>query len=133
MYISTILVQLISKINLNEIWRSNLVDLLNFGKTLKELRLQHGLTQQQLALQLGITKSVVSYYELQERSPSPDILVKLASIFHVSTDYLLGLEKYPTPDKVYLDVSDLESDDITTLNLLITHLRNKNMKKNSRH
>ncbi|MBD8918540.1 MAG: XRE family transcriptional regulator [Lachnospiraceae bacterium] len=133
MYISTILVQIISKINLNKIWRSNLVDLLNFGKTLKELRIQHGLTQQQLALQLGITKSVVSYYELQERSPSPDILVKLASIFHVSTDYLLGLEKCSTPDKIYLDVSDLESEDITTLNLLITHLRNKNMQKNSRH
>lgn len=129
MHTSTILVQIISKINLNQIWRSNLVDLLNFGKTLKELRIQHGLTQQQLALQLGITKSVVSYYELQERSPSPDILVKLASIFHVSTDYLLGLEKTSTTEKIYLDVSDLESEDITILKLLITHLRNKNMQK----
>lgn len=105
------------------------MDLLNFGKTLKELRMQHGLTQQQLAFQLGITKSVVSYYEQQERSPSPDILVKLASIFHVSTDYLLGLDKHSTPEKVYLDVTDLESEDITILNSLINHLRNKNNQK----
>ncbi len=69
------------------------MDLLNFGNTLKRTPNSNGMTQQQLATQIGVSKSVVSYYELQERTPSPEILLKLASIFHVSSDYLLGIEK----------------------------------------
>lgn len=67
----------------------------DFGQRLKELRVQAGMTQLQLAQRMGVTKSVVSFYELQERTPSPDILVKLSGIFKVSTDYLLGL----TPER----------------------------------
>lgn len=100
--------------------RYKLVDLLNFGNTLKELRTQNGMTQQQLATQIGVSKSVVSYYELQERTPSPEILLKLASIFHVSSDYLLGIEKNNV-----LDVSGLEAEDIAVLNSMITLLRKK--------
>ena len=48
----------------------------DFGQRLKELRVQAGMTQLQLAQRMGVTKSVVSFYELQERTPSPDILVK---------------------------------------------------------
>lgn len=94
---------------------------MEFGSKLKELRLQCGLTQQQLAAQLGITKSVVSYYELQERYPSPEILIKVASIFHVTTDYLLGIEK-----KCPLDTSGLNPEDIYLIKSIIEHLRNKN-------
>ena len=36
--------------------------------------------------------SVVSYYEVNERVPSPDTLVKISKVFHVSTDYLLSLD-----------------------------------------
>lgn len=43
--------------------------MVDFGNRLKQLRLAAGLTQKQLADKLRITKSVVSYYELQERSP----------------------------------------------------------------
>ncbi len=97
------------------------MDLLNFGNTLKELRIQNGMTQQQLAAQIGVSKSVVSYYELQERIPSPEILVRLAAVFHVSSDYLLGIEK-----SSYLDVSGLDADDIAVLNSMIILLRKKN-------
>lgn len=84
--------------------------MVDFGSTLKQLRLQTGLTQKQLADKLGVSKSVVSYYELQERAPSPDMLVKLASVFRVTTDYLLGRE----PGKL-LDVSGLNDDEIQLL------------------
>ena len=94
--------------------------MVDFGNTLKKLRLQEGLTQQQLADKLGVTKSVVSYYELQERSPSPEILMKLSHIFHVSTDYLLGLEH-----KEMIDLSGLNDDDIITIKRMISSLRNK--------
>lgn len=60
----------------------------DFGTRLKELRKQTGMTQKELADKLGVTKSVVSFYELRERAPSPEILVKLTSIFDVTSDYL---------------------------------------------
>ena len=98
--------------------------MVDFGNVLKKLRLQEGFTQQDLANKLGITKSVVSYYELQERYPSPEVLVKLASIFHVTTDYLLGLEQNETIDLVGLD-----DEDIITVKRLVSSLRAKNKQK----
>ena len=97
----------------------------NLGKTIKRLRKKCGLTQLQLASQLGVSKSVVSYYELSERAPSPEVLVKLATIFHVSTDYLLGISEYPT-----VNVSGLSNKDIQIIEELIQSLKEKSDKKN---
>lgn len=95
--------------------------MVDFGNTLKRLRLQSGLTQKELADKMGLTKAVISYYELQERYPSPEVLVKLASIFHVSTDYLLGLERTDT-----LDITGLSEDDVLLIKKLVESLRKKN-------
>lgn len=95
-------------------------ELVEFSNRLKELRLQAGLTQLQLAQRLGITKSVISFYELSERAPSPDVLIRLANIFHVSTDYLLGLDKKET-----LDITGIEEKDVAILRALADSLRNK--------
>lgn len=93
---------------------------MDFGSRLKELRTQAGMTQLQLAQRMGITKSVVSFYELQERTPSPDVLVKLAGIFRVSTDYLLGIDKRET-----IDVSGLDKEDVAIMRILAESLRKK--------
>lgn len=93
---------------------------MDFGQRLKDLRKSAGLTQAQLGNQIGVTKSVISFYELQERSPSPDVLIKLSQVFHVSTDYLLGIEKRET-----LDISNLDQDDIAILRSLAEHLRKR--------
>ena len=98
---------------------------MDFGIRLKELRTQAGLTQLQLAQRMGITKSVVSFYELQERTPSPDVLVKLAGIFRVSTDYLLGLDKRET-----IDISGLRKEDVAIMRALAESLRKKNTEQN---
>nr|MCR5041286.1 helix-turn-helix domain-containing protein [Clostridia bacterium] len=37
--------------------------MVDFGVRLKELRKENGMTQRQLAERLGVTKSMVSYYE----------------------------------------------------------------------
>ena len=94
--------------------------MVDFGNTLKRLRLEAGYTQQQLADKLCVTKSVISYYELQERSPSPEILIKLSGIFHVSTDYLLGLDKEET-----VSLAGLEKEDIMIIKKMIDSLRKK--------
>lgn len=98
---------------------------MDFGNKLKELRMQNGLTQQQLATQLGVTKSVVSFYERQERTPSPDILRKLAAVFHVSSDFLLGIDTVKR-----LDISGLDDNDIQLVSMLVDSLRKKNIKNN---
>lgn len=67
------------------------VRLVNFGNRLKTLRIKK-LTQQQLADLLGLTKSVISAYENGLRYPAYDVLIKIARIFKVSTDFLLGVE-----------------------------------------
>lgn len=93
---------------------------MDFGSKLKELRTHAGLTQAQLGKRIGVTKSVISFYEQQERSPSPDVLIKLSGIFHVSTDYLLGLQKTET-----IDVSDLDKEDIFLLRSMADRFRKK--------
>ncbi|MBO6141067.1 MAG: helix-turn-helix transcriptional regulator [Ruminococcus sp.] len=95
--------------------------MVDFGQTLKELRKRSGLTQQQLAERLWITKSMVSYYEQSLRAPSPDVLIKIAAIFHVSTDYLLGVEKGKS-----LDVSGLDDEDIKAVQQIVERLKQKN-------
>lgn len=61
------------------------------SKRIYELRLSFGWTQVQLAQKLGITKQTVSNWENDNIQPSIDMLTKLAKVFNVSTDYLLGL------------------------------------------
>lgn len=97
--------------------------MVNFGDKLRTLRTEAGMTQTDLAKRLNITKSVVSYYELQERTPSPDVLIKLANVFHVSTDYLLGINH-----KKMIDVSDLSDEDMRFLLITIETLKKKNNK-----
>lgn len=94
--------------------------MVNFGNTLKELRQKAGMTQKDLASKVGVTKSVISYYELSERSPSPEMLMKLASIFHVSTDYLLGIQKQDT-----IDLSGLSAEDKMLVRTMVDTLRKK--------
>ena len=93
----------------------------DFGLRLKELRLRAGLTQKQLGERIGITKSVVSFYELRERTPSPEVLIKLASVFHVSSDYLLGIEKGKS-----VDITGLDSEDEKVVRAVVEQLRKKN-------
>ena len=114
-----IIATLILKSQLKQESRCKLVD---FGVRLKELRTNAGLTQQQLALKKKKKKTVVSYYELRTRSPSPEILVKLASIFHVSTDYLLGIEH-----ERIVDVSGLTEEEISTISHLVELFKKKQM------
>lgn len=93
---------------------------MDFGNRLKTLRKNQKMTQQQLAVRLGVAKSVISYYESGDRFPSYDVLTKIARTFHVTTDFLLGLER-----SRILDVSDLNDADIAVLETVANALRKK--------
>ena len=76
---------------------------MSLGNRLRNLRLNSEMTQPQLASQLHVNRSTISMYERDERVPSPEILMKYAKVFKVSTDYILGTQKY----------GDSETDHIT--------------------
>lgn len=99
--------------------------MVDFGTTLKGLRQSTNMTQKQLAERLWLSKATVSYYEQSLRYPSPEVLVKIATVFHVSTDYLLGLEE----KKQTLDITDLKEDDVIFLEEAVKLLRKKNFER----
>ena len=98
-----------------------MIQLVNMGEKLKSLRIEKKLTQKQVADRIGLAISAVSSYESGTRYPSYDVLVKLARIFHVSTDYLLGIT-----DKRNIDVTGLSDNEIELVSQLVDTLRNKN-------
>lgn len=68
-----------------------------FNDVIKELRLNRKLTTDDVASSIGVSGSAYRNYERGERSPSFEILVKLADFYGVTTDYLLGREPEPDP------------------------------------
>ena len=93
---------------------------MNFGERLKMLRTGQKLSQRELAERLGVAKSVISYYESGDRYPSYDVLVKMAHLFHVTTDYLLDIEKVRM-----IDVSNLTDEKIDVVVNVIKAFENK--------
>ena len=65
---------------------------------IKRLREASHLTQTELAKKLNITRSSVNAWEMGISVPSTTYLIELALLFHVSTDFLLGLEQNNTID-----------------------------------
>ena len=65
---------------------------------IQHLRENSNMTQEELAKRLGITRSSVNAWEQGISCPSTTYLVELARIFHVSTDYLLGIDSTATID-----------------------------------
>ena len=65
---------------------------------LKELRKRKGLTQTQVAQYIGISQNNYSYWENGKVKIDNDSLQKLADLFDVSVDYLLGREEKKPPE-----------------------------------
>ncbi len=65
-----------------------------FGKRLNYTRKSKGLTAQQMANELQIALRSYRMYESDNRSPSLEMLVKIADILNVSTDYLLCRDEF---------------------------------------
>lgn len=92
--------------------------MVNMGEKLRSLRIENNLTQKQVADRIGLAISAVSSYEAGTRYPSYESLIKLSRMFHVSTDYLLGLT-----EKRNIDVTGLNDAEIELLSQLVDKLR----------
>lgn len=70
---------------------------MNVYPNIKALRKERGMTQQEVAKYLNCSQVSYSYYEIGKRDIPSDILIKLASLYVTSTDYILGLTTVHTP------------------------------------
>ena len=62
------------------------------GQTIKQLRTTKNLTQPQLANLIDVSNGIISIWENDINEPKASYIKKLAMVFNVSADYLLGLE-----------------------------------------
>lgn len=92
------------------------------SERIKQLREKNNLTQASLAKKLNVTRSSVNAWEMGISVPSTSLIVDLARLFHVSTDYLLGMN-----ENVSLDISSLNEKEIMILYELIEYF--KSLKK----
>lgn len=65
------------------------------GKRLEDLRKSRGMSQRDLADFLGVSNYTISAYENERSEPGDEMKVRIARLFDVSMDYLLGLVDQP--------------------------------------
>ena len=95
----------------------------NLGNKLKSARIQNNLSRKVIAQRIGVSVSMVGLYESNVRQPSLPILIKLAAIYKVSVDYLLGTE---TNKQKVLYLDGLTSKQIEALKMTAECFRNLN-------
>jgi transcriptional regulator with XRE-family HTH domain len=88
------------------------------NKRIHDLRVAQGYSQ--VAQRLGVSKQAVSNWENDNIQPSIEMLIRLAELFSVSTDYLLGREA-----ALQVDLSGLDEKVVGHLLLLVDDLRRK--------
>lgn len=89
-----------------------------FSQRLKELRKENGYTQTQLAEILEVGRTNISNWENKVCVPDLDTIAKLAAIFHVKADYLLGsVSRHSVSElkNIGLDLSKLNAAGVDSL------------------
>ncbi|MBQ6231708.1 MAG: helix-turn-helix transcriptional regulator [Eubacterium sp.] len=94
--------------------------MINLGNIIRSLRTQRNWSQEDLARRVGVKKSSISAYENDIRLPSYDVLIELARVFDVSTDYLLEVE-----NRHIIDVSGLSEPELEAIKHLIRVMKYK--------
>lgn len=87
---------------------------------IKELREIAGYSQAQLARKLDVTRSSVNAWEMGLSTPTTQYIVALAKLFHVSSDYLLGLDSQMT-----ITLTQYTQEEIEVLYSLIKYFDSK--------
>lgn len=96
------------------------------ARIIKSLRESNGWYQKDVADKLNVKSNTLSGYENGTRSPDPEMLEKIADLYGVSVDYLLGREEFgsldyyknkivtefPDIDLMFKDMESLTADDM---------------------
>ena len=91
-----------------------------FDERIRELRHSLGINQVEFGKRLNVTKQCISNWENGNILPSIDMLIRIATTFSVSADYLLGLKNQRT-----LDVTGLTDEQVLHLQSVANDLKNK--------
>lgn len=94
--------------------------MLGLGEKIKRLRESREWSQAELARRSGVTKSAISTYELDMRTPSADVVCAFAKVFGVTADYLLGISERRT-----VEVEGLSEHDEALIRELVASLKDK--------
>lgn len=93
------------------------------GNRLRLLRKERNLTQKNVEEITGIKRSTIALYELDERMPTLNNLIKLAYAYHTSLDYICGIEH----EKILI-LDNLDNSSANKINFIISENYNKNLK-----
>lgn len=79
------------------------------GDRLRQAREQRGYSQEELSARIASAQAQITRYETESAQPSQAVLIRLASVLNVSTDWLLGLVDDPAGHITEADLSPIES------------------------
>ncbi|SEB38752.1 DNA-binding transcriptional regulator, XRE-family HTH domain [Tenacibaculum sp. MAR_2009_124] len=100
--------------------------MLDIGSRITTLRKKLNLSQSELAKKVEVSRTIIGNYERNENTPSIEILLKIAKIFNVSVDYLIGEGSLSSYDKDVLkrinDIEALPNEDKKHIFYLIDNL-----------
>ena len=100
--------------------------MLDIGGKITELRKAKKWSQEDLAKKVDSSRVMIGNYERNTNTPSVDILLKIAKVFDVSLDYLVGEGQLSTYDKDILkrieDIEHLPEEDKNHLFYVIDNL-----------
>lgn len=86
-----------------------------FGKKLAELRKSHHLSQYKLADEIGMSRSVIAYYETYSRNPSVEAIQQVADFFQVPPESLISEGSEPEIKKTKLSKLEKQLEKIKLL------------------
>ncbi len=98
------------------------------GDRLGKLRADMRLSQKEVGELVGVSPSSIGGYESGDRVPSLDVLISLSRVFHTTTDFiLLGIKR--DTDKIVIDTTRLEDDQVRLIKYLLNILEKKSVSK----
>jgi transcriptional regulator with XRE-family HTH domain len=112
--------------------------MLDIGSRITELRKAKSWSQADLAREIEASRDIIGKYERNENSPSVEMALKIARVFDVPVDYLLGEGKHASYDKETVKrLEDIETLDGNTksvlFNIIDTFLRDAKARKAYAH
>ena len=100
--------------------------MLNIGEKIITLRKRDNLSQADLAKKIGASRTIVGNYERNANTPSIEMILKIAKVFDVSVDYIIGEGTMSRFDKDVLkrieDIEKLDEDTKSKLFFLIDNV-----------
>ena len=91
-----------------------------FSERLAEVRKANKLSQTEVATKLNVTKQSVANWENGNVMPSIDMLIKISTVFNVSSDFLLGLN-----NRKFIDVTNLTLEETAHIQSIINDLKKR--------